>query len=681
MASSRSTPQWAPGQAGRGRLCDQPETPRILWIAPARAILFSVNLVTVENVSKQYSERLLLDGVSLLVNRGERIGLIGINGSGKTTLLRLVAGLETPDAGRVTVWGGVRVRYLPQEPALEDNLSVLDTLFQSDAPQMRLLRDYEAASLALQRQPADAQVQARFASLSADMDRAAGWTAEAAAKAILSRLGIEPSTDTMVGTLSGGQRKRVALARALLDPGDLLVLDEPTNHVDAETIDWLEQFLLGLPGALLLVTHDRYFLDRVANRIVELDRRQLVSYPGNYSRYLELSAERHTRLVKAEEDRQRLLKRELEWLRRSPMARGTKQKARRQRAEEMERLRYDTQQERVAMALASRRLGKKVLSARDLAKAYDDVPVFADLDFELAPGDRIGIIGPNGAGKSTLLDILAGKLSADSGEVEWGETVHLGYYDQRNIDLDENQRVIDFIKGEAELIRVQERNTPVWNRTAADIQLIDAPQMLEWFLFPRPQQYAYIGSLSGGERRRLYLLKTLIHQPNVLLLDEPTNDLDIQTLTVLEEFLDHFKGCLVVASHDRYFLDRTVDFLVSFALGGVVSGRYPAPFSVYQSLQEAEEKKRKGGNGGKEGKVGKDRATKGQMVRKLTWKEQRELEGLEARIAELEAEVAALHAEIDASSGDYVRLQLLAEEMAETEQELDELMARWLEMV
>ena len=327
------------------------------------------------------------------------------------------------------------------------------------------------------------------------------------------------------------------------------------------------------------------------------------------------------------------------------------------------------------MSLASRRLGKKVLTARRLAKAYDSAPVFENVDFELAPGDRVGIIGPNGAGKSTLLDILAGKLAADNGSVEWGETVHLGYYDQRNVDLDENQRVIDFIKGEAELIRVQERNTPAWNRTAADIQLIDAPQMLEWFLFPRPQQYAYIGSLSGGERRRLYLLKTLIHQPNVLLLDEPTNDLDIQTLAVLEEFLDHFKGCLVVASHDRYFLDRTVDFLISFEPGGVVSGRYPAPFSVYQSLREAE---------GKEEKVtkeGKGRPAAARPGRKLTWKEQREVETLEARIAELELHVAALHAAIDAISGDYVRYQALAEELTAAEDDLNDAMTRWMDMV
>ena len=644
-----------------------------------------MNLVTLEGVSKQYSERLLLDRISLLVNRGDRIGLIGINGSGKTTLLRLIAGLDAPDAGSVTIWGGVRVRILPQEPALDDRLSVLETLFDSDAEPMRLLRDYEGASLALQQHPDDPGVQARFTAAAAAMERTGGWAAEADARAILTRLGIGHVLDAAVGTLSGGQRKRVALARALLDPGDLLLLDEPTNHVDAATIDWLEQFLLAMPAALLMVTHDRYFLDRVVNRIVELDRRQLVSYPGNYTRYLELSAERHAKLVKAEEDRQRLLRRELEWLRRSPMARGTKQKARQQRAVEMEQLRYDTQQERVALALASRRLGKKVLAARSLTKRYGSLTVLDGMDFELAPGDRVGIIGPNGAGKSTLLDILAGRLEPDSGTVEWGETVHLGYYDQRNVALDENQRVIDFVKGEAELIRVQERTIPAWNRTAADLQLIDAAQMLEWMLFPRPQQWAYIGSLSGGERRRLYLLKTLIHQPNVLLLDEPTNDLDIQTLTVLEEFLDHFKGVLVVASHDRYFLDRTVDFLVSFEPGGVASGRYPAPFSVYQSLREEEERQAQRAAAPARGREEKAARTPSPPAdepapRKLTWREQREREGLESRVEQLEQDAAALHAEINASSSDYQRLQAAAGRLAAVERELDAALARWLEL-
>jgi ATP-binding cassette subfamily F protein uup len=657
-----------------------------------------MNLVTLHKIRKQYSERVLLEDVDLLINRGDRIGLIGVNGSGKTTLLRIIAGLESPDAGSVTVWGGVRIRYLPQEPQLDDQLSILEHLYQSDAPQMQLLRRYEAANRALQRHPNDPTIQEKFAQISSEMDRIGGWTAEAEAKAILTRLDAVGSMgreedidfDVPVGSLSGGQRKRVALARALLDPCDLLILDEPTNHIDADTIDWLEQFLLSLPGALLLVTHDRYFLDRVVNRIVELDRRQLINYAGNYTRYLELAAERHARLVKAEEDRQRLLRRELEWLRRSPMARGTKQKARKQRAQELSQLRYDTQQDRVAMVLASRRLGKKVLTARQLSKSYPApgsemgekrLPVLSNLNFELAPGDRVGVIGPNGAGKSTFLDILAGWLVPDTGTVTWGETVQLGYYDQRNVDLDENMRVIDFVKAEAELLAIQGRSTPSWNRLAMDIQTVDAAQMLEWFLFPRPQQYAYIAALSGGERRRLYLLRTLIHQPNVLLLDEPTNDLDIQTLTVLEEFLDHFQGCLVVASHDRYFLDRAVDYLVSFEPGGIVSGRYPAPYNIYRRLRE-EEERAQGAVGHKSQGTQKAPVPQGRKARErgLSWREQRELETLEAQVDKLEMQKARLQAQVNISGNDYQRLQELAEQLQMVESELDQVMGRWLEL-
>jgi ATP-binding cassette subfamily F protein uup len=398
----------------------------------------------------------------------------------------------------------------------------------------------------------------------------------------------------------------------------------------------------------------------------------LVSYPGNYTHYLEMSAERHERLVELEENRRRLLRRELEWLRRSPGARATKQKARKQRVDEMLTLRYDSRQDRVTMALAGRRIGKKVLTAQGLAKSYDSRPVFRGVELELAPGDRIGIIGPNGAGKSTLLDILAGRQQPDHGTVVWGETVHLGYYDQRNIDLDESMKVIDFVKAEAPLIRT------------ADGERIEAAQMLEWFLFPRPQQQARIAALSGGERRRLYMLRTLIHQPNVLLLDEPTNDLDIQTLAVLEEFLDHFQGCLIVASHDRYFLDRTVDFLLSCD-GGSLSGRYPAPFSVFRQLRDAAEQEAKGGQR-RAGDSGTGAQTKssppsgGDRRRKLSWKEQREAESLEAHIHVLEAQAAALHVEIESSGGDYTRLQEISERLAVAEMELDSAMIRWFEL-
>ena len=626
-----------------------------------------MNLVTLEQVSKQYSERVLLDGVDLLINVGDRIGLIGINGSGKTTLLRIIAGQETPDAGSVTVWGGVRIQSLAQEPQLDENQTVLDCVLAGDAPQLRLLSQYREAAVRLQENPQDAHWQAWLAELAGEMDRSGGWTAEADAKSILTRLGVD-LFETPIRTLSGGQRKRVALARALIDPADLLILDEPTNHIDADAIAWLEEFLASLPGGLLMVTHDRYFLDRVVNRIIELDRRQLVNFPGNYSRYLELSAERKEKLAAAERKHQNLLRRELEWLRRGVMARGTKQKARKQRVEELQQLSYDSGENAVALALASRRLGKKVLEAANLSKAFGDSQLFERVDFSLVPGDRIGIIGPNGAGKSTLLDILAGVRTADSGTVIWGETVHLGYYDQMSRDLDLSQRVIDFINDRAPLIRTK------------DGVRVEAAQMLEWFLFPRPQQRAYIHALSGGERRRLYLLSVLALQPNVLFLDEPTNDLDIQTLTVLEQFMDHFAGCLVVVSHDRYFLDRTVDFLATFE-DGSFSPRYPAPYSAYQEARRKAQAERTADAApvSAEKKPEARPAKRGQSE-KLTWKETRELEGLEAEIAALEGRKAELGGQINTAGGDYEQLQKLADELKSVEAALEAAMVRWLEL-
>lgn len=625
-----------------------------------------MNLLTIEQLSKQFSERLLFENADLLINEGDRIGLIGVNGSGKSTLLKIVAGLEGPDRGRVAFMGGARVEYLAQEPQLDDGLSVLETIFRSDSPQMVLLRDYEATTERLQSDPDDPALQSRLAELSATMERTGGWAAEANAKSILTRLGIT-RFHALVGTLSGGQRKRVALARALIDRADLLVLDEPTNHIDAETVAWLEDYLATTPGALLMVTHDRYFLDRVVNRIVELDRRQLVSYTGNYSQYLESRDQRHQRLAEAEQKRQKMIKRELEWLRRSPMARGTKQKARKQRVEELLEIQYDSGEDRVAIALASRRLGKQVLTATGLAKQFDATPVLTGVDLHLEPGDRIGIVGANGTGKSTLLDLLAGKLPPDAGAFAWGETVQLGYYDQRSADLKDQMRLIEFIENEAPLIRTK------------DGERVEAAHMLEWFLFPRPIQYARIGSLSGGERRRLYLLRTLIHQPNVLFLDEPTNDLDIQTLTVLEEFLDHFAGCLVVVSHDRYFLDRTVDFIVSMD-GGRLGPRYPAPYASFVRLhREAMEARAPmpPTSGKAEPPPRNDAAAR---PRKLTWKEQQELNALESAIAALEARKAEVEHAMAAAGGDYVRLTELAAAGEGLDDELDTKLLRWMEL-
>jgi ATP-binding cassette subfamily F protein uup len=625
-----------------------------------------MNLLTITNLSKQYSERLLFDGANMLINQGDRIGLIGINGSGKSTLLRLAAGLEMPDSGSVTTWGHIRTEYLAQEPELDDARTILQTIFYSDSPQMRLLRDYEETNHALQTRPDDTALQARLTTLSAALDQTEGWAAEANAKTILTQLGI-PDFAAKVGTLSGGQRKRVALARALIDRADLLILDEPTNHIDAETVAWLEEYLATTPGALLMVTHDRYFLDRVVNRIVELDRRQLVSYVGNYTKYLEDHEARQERLVAAEAKRQKLIKRELEWLRRGAMARSTKQKARIQRAQELMKIAYDRGEDQVSIALAGRRLGNTVLTATGLTKRYGDKTILDGVDLMLEPGDRIGLMGPNGAGKSTLLDLLTGKTTPDEGTITWGDTVQLAYYDQRSADLHEQMRLIEFIEKEAPLIRTK------------DGERIEAAHMLEWFLFPRAMQYGRIATLSGGERRRLYLLRTLIHQPNVLILDEPTNDLDIQTLGVLEEFLDYFQGCLIVVSHDRYFLDRTVDFLVSVE-NGKLSGRYPTPYSTYLRLRTEEQQAAAPVPAPTKPTAAPAAPKPTSTNRKLSWKEQRELESLEARIAELESAKTTLTDTINAGGSDYQRLQAMGAELAALDANLESILMRWYEL-
>ena len=633
-----------------------------------------MNLLTLENVSKQFSERLLLDAVSLSINAGERIGLIGVNGSGKTTLLRIVAGLEAPDSGSVTVWGGVRIEIVEQEPHLDEDATVLEQLFRSSSPQMCLLRDYESASQRLEQEPTNQALQKRLLELSEEMERSDGWAAAANAKSILTRLGIS-NFDARIGTLSGGQRKRVALARALIDRADLLIFDEPTNHIDVDTIEWLENFLTTSPGAVLMVTHDRHFLDRVVGRIVELDRRQLVSYAGNYTRYLELRQLRHERLAAVERHRQKLLKRELDWIRRTPMARGTKQKARQQRAAELQRIHYDADTDRVVMALATRRLGKTVLTAKGLTKYYAGTAVVEQVDFSLEPGDRIGLLGPNGAGKSTFLDMLAGRVKVDAGQINWGETVRLGYYDQQTRDLNDSQRLIEFVEEEAPLIQ------------ARDGSRVEAAQMMEWFLFPRKMQWGRIGSLSGGERRRLYLLRTLIHQPNVLLLDEPTNDLDVQTLTVFEEFMDAFSGCLIVASHDRYFLDRTVDFIMPFE-DGRLGKRYPAPYATFRRLHSQNQRDspvvhaldvtaagRPAANGQAAARPRPAGANK-----KLTWKESQELVRLESEIAGWEEEQAQLQHQINDSGSDYQTLQSLSSRLTAVESTLESAFDRWAEL-
>ncbi len=609
-----------------------------------------MNLVTIENVTKQYSDRVLLDSVDLLINKGDRIGLIGRNGSGKTTLLRMVAEQESADSGTITIWGNVRVQYLSQNPTFDPKSTTLQTVYGGRSQRQQLLMRYEQA-----RQSADSE---RLQQASWEMDQQDGWSAKVRAETILTQLGIT-DFDATIDTLSGGQQRRVALARALFDPADLLILDEPTNHIDADTITWLEKYLVDQVPSLLMVTHDRYFLDRVANHIIELDRRKLVKYPGNYSAWLEQRTARNEQFAKQEAKRQSQLRRELAWLRRSPSARGTKQKARKERAQELMTAEYDNSDDRVAMMLAGRRLGKRVLEAHDLSVSFDGKSLFSAVDFTLGPGERIGIIGPNGAGKSTLLNILAGKLQPDSGTISWGETAELGYYDQQAERLRDDVKVIDFIEQELPLIRTDSG------------ERVEAAQMLSWFLFSRPEQQAKIASLSGGERRRLYLLSVLMHRPNVLFLDEPTNDLDIETLQVLEQFLDHFTGSVVVVSHDRYFLDRNIDFIYAFDGDGIGS-RYPTPYRPQPSQKSPPPA------AAKSGRQPAAKPPPSRPARKLSWKEERELEALETEIGELEKQRDQLAAAINAIGDDYVKLGTLSAEFDAVAVRLEDAEMRWL---
>ncbi|MEM7802338.1 MAG: ABC-F family ATP-binding cassette domain-containing protein, partial [Chloroflexota bacterium] len=566
------------------------------------------------------------------------------------------------------VWGKVRIRYLAQDPDLDPKLSVLQTVFQSDAKMMILLRRYEDAVRALQDDPNSEALQGQLLAVSEEMDQNDGWKGEAEAKTVLTYLGID-DYDQLVGTLSGGQRRRVALAGALLDPGDLLILDEPTNHIDADTVAWLEGYLQNLPVALLMVTHDRYFLENVANRIVELNRRELVSYPGSYSAYLEARAEREALLAVKEEKRQILLRRELAWLRRGAQARSTKQKARKQRAAELLDQKYDSDSNQVAMTLAGRRLGTRVLEVDGFSKGFDRKPLFKNLDFQLDQGDRVGIIGPNGAGKSTLLNALAGRIEPDSGAASWGTTVELGYFDQQSEELNDflTATVVEYLEEFAPIIQT------------ANGERVTAPQMLEWFLFPRNEQRSQIGSLSGGERRRLYLLRVLAMRPNVLFLDEPTNDLDVQTLTVLEEFLDHFKGSLVVVSHDRYFLDRNVDYIMPFA-DGVLGTRYPSPYRPIENEKMVEQGGEKKEEKQERRDKRKENRRENEKKNRLTYKEKKELEALEEGMPALEEKIAALESDINAVGGDYERLASLSTELEASNQTLEAAMERWMEL-
>ena len=590
-----------------------------------------MNLVTAEHLTKSYTERLLFDDTDFAVNEGEKIGVIGINGTGKSTLLRLVAGLEEPDQGTVTRGRNLDIRYLPQNPKFTPK----DTVLQS------IVRDNEGHE-----HP---------------------WDLESQAKTMLTKVGIF-DFDKEVGTLSGGQRKRVALVSALMSDTDLLILDEPTNHLDSQMAEWLEDYLKRFRGAIVMITHDRYFLDSVTNRIVELDKGKLYSYQANYEGYLKLKAERLDMAAAAERKRQSILKVELAWMRRGARARSTKQKAHIQRYEALRDQKPPEADKTVEMESVSSRLGRTTVEIQGLSKAYGDKVLVRDFSYIFLKDDRIGIIGPNGSGKSTLMKMIAGWTEPDDGVINMGQTVKLGYFSQENEAMNESLKVIDYIKNVGEYVKTRDRS-------------VSASQMLERFLFPPSVQYTVISRLSGGEKRRLYLLRILMEAPNVLLLDEPTNDLDIQTLTILEDYLDQFEGIVVAVSHDRYFLDRIVKRIFAFEGQGKVS-QYEGGYTDYQIEYERRHPENSGGDkkaeDGKKSEAGRKEGKNAARKLRFTYQEQKDWEVIEDQIQALEEELAQMEIQIQESARDFVKLNQLTEEKNQKEAALESKMERWM---
>jgi ABC transport system ATP-binding/permease protein len=634
-----------------------------------------MGILTLRGIRKDFGIKEVLKSADFSLEASDRVGLIGTNGSGKSTLLKMLAGLEPFDSGNMEFNNGIRIVYLPQQPEVDEEHTVMEQVFADCGEGMQLVREYESLIVQLETGQGDSeQVMNRLATIQARMDATGAWELETNAKVILSKLGITDLTVKM-GSLSGGYRKRVAIAAALLAEPDILLMDEPTNHLDALSVEWLQSYLARYRGALLLVTHDRYFLDRVTNRILEIDRAELYSYSGNYTYYLEKKALAEESAASSQRKFQGVMRRELEWLKKGPKARSTKQKARIGRVEDMQATEFKQAVGKVEISTVGRRIGKKVIELVDVSKTYDDRTLIKDFSFEFSPEDRIGIIGANGAGKTTLMNIATGRLEPDSGTVDIGSTIHIGYFDQHSEDLqaalNENDRVIDYLKRVAELV------------TVADGSVITASQMLERFLFSPNQQYSPISKLSGGEKRRLFLLHVLLSAPNVLILDEPTNDLDVQTLAVLEEYLEDFKGCVIVVSHDRYFLDRVVDTIFEIQPGGNVQ-QYPGNYSIYLDFKKDEEKSASAAP------ATPAKAAPAQVAaalkpapakRKLSSKEKREYEQIEAELPQLEAAKATLEKQLyERSSEGFTELQKLTLQLAELTTKIDAKTERWMEL-
>ena len=593
-----------------------------------------MNILTLDHITKSFQNRKLLEDASFYLQEQEKVGVIGINGTGKSTLLKLIAGLEEADEGSIIRANHVVVRYLPQTPVFEDNMTVLDAV------------------------------------LKGNVNKENEWTVEADAKSMLTRLGVTDFAQPC-GQLSGGQKKRLALVSVLLAPADILVLDEPTNHLDASMSDWLEGQLKNYRGSIVMVTHDRYFLDSVANRIIEIDKGSIYSYDTNYAGFLELKAEREDMQMASERKRQSILRVELEWVKRGARARSTKQKARLERYEELKNREAPQRDGHVELGSVSSRLGRSTIELNHIAKGYDGVTLIRDFSYIFLKNDRIGFLGPNGAGKSTLLKMIMGEVAPDSGSIDIGPTVKIGYYAQEigGEEMKTDKRVIDYIKDEAEYVQTEDG-------------VVTAAKMLENFLFNGELQYSRLEKLSGGERRRLYLCKVLMRAPNVLILDEPTNDLDISTLQILEDYLDRFQGIVIVVSHDRYFMDRVVRRIFSFEEGGVLC-QHEGGYTDYAARVEAE-KALTAGLGAEAGVAVKPAETgkkwNADRVRKLkfTYQEEKEYKTIESDIARLEEKLEKLEGDMLRFATDFVKLRDITIEKEQAELQLEEKMERWM---
>jgi len=635
-----------------------------------------MTLFTLRSIKKDFGIKEILKDASFSLDEGDKVGLIGTNGSGKSTLLKMIAGLEPIDGGEIWVNSGAKIAYLPQQPDLDENHTVLEQIFADSGEKMAIVREYEEISDKLTHGHGDTEkLMARLSIVFERMEELGALELETNAKLILSKLGID-DFEAKISDLSGGYRKRIALATALLSEPDVLLMDEPTNHLDALSVEWLQNYLNRYRGALLLITHDRYFLDRVTNRILEIDRADLYGYSGNYAYYLEKKAESEESASSTQRKYKGVLRRELEWLKKGPKARSTKQKARIDRIHEMQEQELKKAQGKVDISTAGRRIGKKVVELTNICKAYNDRTLIKNFTYNFTPEDRIGIIGSNGAGKSTLMDIITGRIQPDSGTVEIGSTIHIGYFDQHSEDLlmNEDQRVIEYLKSVAELV------------TTADGSIITASQMLERFLFEPNQQYAPIHKLSGGERRRLFLLRVLMSAPNLLILDEPTNDLDVQTLAVLEDYLEDFNGCVIVVSHDRYFLDRTIDMVFAFETGGNLR-LYPGNYSIYldykKEEEEAESKRllAQNKNFNPKSETSVSPLTNNVKNGKLSFKEKREYEKLEMEIPQMEAEKVQIEKVLYQNPpGGFTEVQKLSNRLAELTHAIEVGTERWLEL-